>query len=68
MVFSGEGVGVAVSTFMEDTIVYGVEYCAFVELRRPVFQKGDSFAFGKFEVILREGQDGIKHVPNPEKE
>ncbi|XP_038882205.1 uncharacterized protein LOC120073424 [Benincasa hispida] len=68
LVTHGEGVGVAVSTFMEDTIVYGVEYCAFVELRRPVFRKGDSFVFGKFEVILREGQDGIKHMPNPEKE
>lgn len=68
VVFLGEAVGVAVSTFMEDTIVYGVEYCAFVQLRRPVFRKGDSFVFGKFEVILREGKDGIKHMPKPEKE
>ncbi|CAK9319210.1 unnamed protein product [Citrullus colocynthis] len=68
LVTHGEGVGVAVSTFMENTIVYGVEYCAFVELRRPVFRKGDLFVFGKFEVILREGQDGIKCMPNPEKE
>lgn len=68
-VFSGEGVGVAVSTFMEDVLVYGVEYCAFVQLQRPVFRKGDSFVFGKFEVKLRtDGQDGIKHMPKPEKE
>lgn len=61
-VFSGEGVGVAVSEFKENTTVYGVEYCAFVELRRPVFQRGDSFVFGKFEAILREEQGGIKFI------
>ncbi|XP_022145524.1 uncharacterized protein LOC111014950 [Momordica charantia] len=62
LVTHGEGVGVAVSEFKENTTVYGVEYCAFVELRRPVFQRGYSFVFGKFEAILREEQGGIKFI------
>ncbi|XP_022975437.1 ubiquitin-associated and SH3 domain-containing protein A-like [Cucurbita maxima] len=69
LVTHGEAVGVAVSTFMEDVLVYGVEYCAFVQLQRPVFRRGDSYVFGKFEVKLRnDGKDGIKHMPKPEKE
>ena len=35
--FSGEGVGVAVSKFMEGVTVYEVEYCAYAVLKRPVF-------------------------------
>ena len=36
MEFSGEGVGTIFSTFCEDTTVYEVEYCTYVELRREV--------------------------------
>ena len=36
MEFSGEGVGTTLSTFYEDTTVYEVDYCTYVEQRREV--------------------------------
>ena len=61
---AGEGVGVAVSTFMKDTTVYTVEYCAYTELRRPIFHKDQSFTAGNFEVLTHNGKTGIEYIQN----
>ncbi|KAM3733260.1 hypothetical protein ACB098_11G121800 [Castanea mollissima] len=62
LVTHGEGVGVAVSTFMKDTTVYAVEYCAYTELRRPIFHKDHSFTAGNFEVLTHNGKTGIEYI------
>ena len=47
----GEGVGVAVSTFMEGVTVYEVDYCAYALLKRPIFYRDDeSYTGGEFQV------------------
>ena len=66
--FSGEGVGVAVSKFMEGVTVYEVEYCAYAVLKRPVFRCRDEPAaaasFGEFEVDrTHRGHPGIRYLP-----
>lgn len=63
-VYAGEGVGVSVSAFKKDAIVYEVEYCAYTELRRPIVHKGQSFTVGSFEVLTRNGQTGISFCPS----
>jgi hypothetical protein len=63
-VYAGEGVGVAVSAFKKDAIVYEVEYCAYAELRRPIVHKDQSFTAGSFEVLTRNGQTGISFCPS----
>ena len=54
---SGEGVGVAVSDFMKENVtVYGVDYCAYVVLKRPVvYGQPNSTSFVDFEVQTHEG-------------
>lgn len=41
--FVGEGVGVALSSFKKDV---EVDYCGYVQLRRPIFKKDQSFTAG----------------------
>ncbi|XP_065859214.1 uncharacterized protein [Euphorbia lathyris] len=59
LVTHGEGVGVSVSAFLKDATVYEVNYCAYSELRRKVFQKGQSFSTGEFEVLTTSTSTGI---------
>jgi len=59
--FAGEGVGVAFSSFKKGTEVYEVDYCGYVELRRPIFKKDQSFTAGEFEVLTNTGQTGVKY-------
>ena len=59
--FAGEGVDVAVSAFIKDAKVYKKEYCGYVELRRPVFQKAQSYSGGEFKVLTLAGQNGISY-------
>ena len=59
LVNSGEGVGVSVSSFLEDITVDAVEYCAYSQLRRHVFHKNKSFTAGEFEVLTHNGRTGI---------
>lgn len=56
---SGEGVSVSVSAFLKDATVYEVDYCAYSELRRRVFQKGESFTAGDFEVLTESTLTGV---------
>jgi hypothetical protein len=64
-VYAGEGVGVAVSAFKKDVTVYEVDYCAYTELRRPIVHKDQSFTAGSFEVLTRNGQNGVSFFPSP---
>ncbi|KAE8038609.1 hypothetical protein FH972_011103 [Carpinus fangiana] len=64
LVTHGEGVGVAVSAFKKDAIVYEVEYCAYAELRRPIVHRDQSFTAGSFELLTRNGQTGISFCPS----
>lgn len=61
LVTHGEGVGVAFSSFKKGTEVYEVDYCGYVELRRPIFKKDQSFTAGEFEVLTNTGQTGVKY-------
>lgn len=62
--FVGEGVGVALSSFKKDVTVYEVDYCGYVQLRRPIFKKDQSFTAGEFEVLTHNGQTGINFMSN----
>ncbi|XVF33582.1 hypothetical protein REPUB_Repub17cG0180500 [Reevesia pubescens] len=64
LVTHGEGVGVSVSGFLEDTTVVQVDYCAYSELRRPISLKNESFTAGNFEVLTKSGQTGITYFAN----
>ena len=61
---AGEGVGVSVSGFLEDTTVIEVDYCAYSELRRPISCKNESFTSGDFEVLTKNGQTGVTYIAN----
>ncbi|GMY23322.1 His_Phos_1 domain-containing protein [Fagus crenata] len=65
LVTHGEGVGVAVSTFLKDTTVYEVDYCAYTELRRSIFEKDQSFTAGNFEVLTHNAKTGIRFTSSP---
>ncbi|XP_031287763.1 uncharacterized protein LOC116146488 [Pistacia vera] len=62
LVTHGEAVGVAVSAFAKDKTVYEVDYCAYVELKRPVESKNDSCSAGDFEVYTDHGKTGVSYV------
>ncbi|XVF73491.1 hypothetical protein PTKIN_Ptkin12aG0205500 [Pterospermum kingtungense] len=64
LVTHGEGVGVSVSGFLEDTTVIEVDYCAYSELRRPISCKNGSFTAGNFEVLTKNGQTGVTFISN----
>jgi broad specificity phosphatase PhoE len=64
LVTHGEGVGVAVSTSLEDATVYDVEYCGYVELRRKISYENESFTAGNFEVSRNPTQTGISYSPS----
>ena len=53
----------AVSAFIKDAKVYKKEYCGYVELRHPVFQKAQSYSGGEFKVLTLAGQNGISYSP-----
>ena len=60
--YAGEGVGVSISAFKEDTHVYAVEYCAYSHAQRTIFSyTTDGFNAGKFEVLTESDQSGIKY-------
>ncbi|KZV41593.1 hypothetical protein F511_15362 [Dorcoceras hygrometricum] len=63
LVTHGEGVGCAVSKFVEDVdMVCEVDYCAYSHLRRPIYiDENESFKAGDF-VGLPEGLVGLKYI------
>ncbi|KAJ9171205.1 hypothetical protein P3X46_014600 [Hevea brasiliensis] len=61
LVTHGEGVGVSVSAFLKDATVYEVEYCAYSQLRRRVFQENQSFIAEDFEVRTKSNQTGVSY-------
>lgn len=60
--FAGEGVGVALSSFKKGSEVLEVDYCGYVELRRPIFMKDHSYTAGEFEALTNTGQTGVKYI------
>ncbi|CAJ1948145.1 unnamed protein product [Sphenostylis stenocarpa] len=62
LVTHGEGVGVAYSSFVKGVEVYEVDYCGYVQLRRPIFKKDQSFTAGEFEALVHNGQTGVKYT------
>lgn len=62
LVTHGEGVGVSVSAFKEDTNVIEVDYCAYSELTRQVSLKNESFSAGNFKVLTESGQTGVTYI------
>lgn len=52
----------AVSAFLNNATVYEVDYCAYVELKRPIFKEGQCFTTGEFEVLTRSGQTGVSYI------
>ncbi|GKV04075.1 hypothetical protein SLEP1_g16286 [Rubroshorea leprosula] len=62
LVTHGEAVGVSVSAFLKGATVYEVEYCAYSELRRPVFCNNGSVSAGNFEMLAHSGQTGIRYL------
>ncbi|KAK4754448.1 hypothetical protein SAY87_002552 [Trapa incisa] len=63
LVTHGEGVGVAVSAFMQGSTVYEVDFCAFAQLRRLILEEDPSSTAEDFEV-LNPGQFGIRYLPS----
>lgn len=63
LVTHGEGVGVIFSSFKTGAMVYEVDYCGYVQLRRPIIKKGQSFTTGEFEVVNHNGQTGVNFIP-----
>lgn len=59
--FTGEGVQVAVSSFKKDAEVNEVDYCGYVELRRPIFKKDHTFITGEFDLLTPSGQTGVSY-------
>ncbi|KAI4354741.1 hypothetical protein L6164_003585 [Bauhinia variegata] len=53
LVTHGEGVGVALTSFLTGATVYEVRYCGHVELRRPIFRKDQWVLPGAFEVVTQ---------------
>ena len=49
----------ALSAFKKDAQVSKIDYCAHVKLRRPIYQKDQSFTAGEFNVLNISGQSGI---------
>ncbi|OIV89603.1 hypothetical protein TanjilG_15876 [Lupinus angustifolius] len=61
LITHGEGVEVALSSFKKNAKVYELQYCAYVELKRPVFNKQRSFTTGEFHVVTNSGETGISY-------
>ncbi|QHO47485.1 hypothetical protein HN51_016861 [Arachis hypogaea] len=57
----GEGIKVAVSSFRKDAKVYKVGYCGYVQLRRPILKKDQSFVTGEFDVLTDSDQTGVSY-------
>ncbi|TKY68955.1 Histidine phosphatase superfamily, clade-1 [Spatholobus suberectus] len=64
LVTHGEGVGVALSSFKKGVTVFEVDYCGYVQLRRPIFRKDQTFIAGEFEVLTHNGQTGVNFIPD----
>jgi hypothetical protein len=62
--FAGEGIEVALSSFRKDVVVNKVQYCGYVQLSRPIFQRDHSLIGGKFNVLTHSGQSGVTFNPS----
>lgn len=58
----GEGIEVALSSFKKDVVVDKVQYCGYVQLRRPIFERDHSLIGGNFNVLTHSGQSGVTYI------
>ncbi|KAF8412956.1 hypothetical protein HHK36_000928 [Tetracentron sinense] len=64
LVTHGEGVGVAISAFLSDTIVYEVDYCGYSHSQRLIsFGPSQEFTARNLDVVTKNGQTGICYCP-----
>ena len=52
----------ALSSFKKDVVVDKVQYCGYVQLMRPIFEKEHSLIGGKFNVLTHSGQSGVTYI------
>lgn len=52
----------ALSSFKKDVVVDKVQYCGYVQLRRPIFERDHSLIGGKFNVLTHSGQSGVTYI------
>ncbi|CAJ2669922.1 unnamed protein product [Trifolium pratense] len=58
----GEGLQTALSSTRKDGAKAKLQYCAYVELRRPIFNKDQSFDGGEFNVLPHYSQTGVSYI------
>ncbi|CAI8612419.1 unnamed protein product [Vicia faba] len=60
----GEALQTALSSTRKDVAdaKAKLQYCAYVELRRPIFKKDHSFAGGEFNVLPHYSQTGVSYI------
>lgn len=51
----------ALTTFKKDAAVNEVQYCGYVEFRRPIYQKDHTFTSGDFDLLTQSGQTGVTY-------
>ncbi|XP_027928855.1 uncharacterized protein LOC114185368 isoform X1 [Vigna unguiculata] len=65
LITHGEGVKVAVSSLRKDAEINEVQYCGYVELRRPIFNKDHAFTFGEFDLLTPSDKTGVSYSLPP---
>ncbi|KOM38316.1 hypothetical protein LR48_Vigan03g169800 [Vigna angularis] len=65
LITHGEGVKVAVSSLRKDAEINKVQYCGYVELRRPIFNKDHAFTFGEFDLLTPSDKTGVSYSLPP---
>ncbi|KAK2360318.1 Phosphoglycerate mutase family protein [Trifolium repens] len=58
----GEGLQTALSSTRKDGVNAKLQYCAYVELRRPIFNKDQSFDSGEFNLLPHYSQTGVSYI------
>lgn len=61
LVTHAEGVWVSVTACAKGASVDSIDYCAYSELRRPIFNNNGSITAGNFDMLTLSGQTGINY-------
>ncbi|KAL3738927.1 hypothetical protein ACJRO7_020329 [Eucalyptus globulus] len=65
LVTHGEAVKVALLTHLEEAARFEIKvnYCGYIQLRRPVVQSSEALEAGEFELLTSHGQSGVNCLP-----
>lgn len=64
---AGEAIGATVASFLEDAMVFEVEYCACCHLQRNILSNSSqAFSTENFRVLTESGQTGVSYSITPE--